>query len=891
MKNKSLVLIDGSSFVHRAYYALPNLKSPQGKPTGAIFGMINMIKQLQSRYPDSYFVCFFDVGGKTFRDEIHEEYKSNRKPMPTDLKEQLKYVYDIIEALGIHVIRKEGVEADDLIGSLAIRAKKRGLKVIIATSDKDFTQLVDDDIILVNTMNNEILDVKGVKEKFGVLPEQIIDYLSLVGDASDNIKGVEKCGPKTAKTWLSIYKNLDNIIEHSEEIKGVVGENLRKSLKWLKTAKELVTIKTDFDISAINDGFDKNFVDLKPKDKEEDKLKKYFEELGFKTWFNALSIKHSTNLSVEKVHSSEHIDYIENIEQIETLLHIVKERAHDKKNVMSIFILRTLNNKIDTIKYICIHYNNKVYFIKYLIKEDNELITEDSIIEKIDNYYVILNKILTSEIQKIVCDYKTNLHLLKNINVSLSNVVGDIFIANYVKDSQASNNILSIISEYLSLHKTSEDFSDEDCTTIVSNLNNIHEKILKSFNDKELTLYQDVELPLAKILYIMETNGIMIDVNKFKSLESKISLLIYNLMKKIHKECGEEFNINSTQQLSNILFNRLNIPTDGIKKNINAYSTDEESLKKIERKGYTIVAHILEYRNLSKLLNTYVSKLPKLVSHDNRLHTTFLQTIVATGRLSSVNPNLQNIPIKNELGKEIRSCFIASKGYSFICADYSQIELRILAHFSNDQHLIKAFEDNLDIHKITASEIFGKPLSDVTDIERSYGKIINFSIIYGKTVYGLSNELNVSKEKAKEYIDAYFNKFSQIRDFLDTLKVNAKKNGYVETLLGRKIYINNIDSKNKGIREAAMRFATNAPMQGSCSDIIKLAMIRINNFLEEKSTNARLLLQIHDELIIECPQDKVHMVKSHVTAIMTEIVSLKVPLKINIIEAKDWEQE
>lgn len=893
--DKTLILIDGSSFIFRAFHAMPNLTAPDNKPTGATYGIVNMLKQLLKKYDTPYWCCVFDAPGLTFRHEIYPEYKATRTKTPLELIPQFEDIYSIIPALGIPVIIESGVEADDVIGTLAMDARNTGYKVVIATGDKDFAQLVDDNIMLINTMNNELLDTNSVIAKFGVHPNQIIDYLTLVGDKVDNIPGVEKCGPKTANRWLTEYGSLENIINNAGKIGGIVGDNLRSTIVWLELAKTLITINTKLDLShIIPDGIE-NLTLTQPK---YDVLTKAYSNLGFKTWLRQINDNHAsqTNLTYQidtnNIHDEATVD--KNITPIKiesaTQLQQIIEQLIESGNIVSIHIATSLQSLL--IKSIFIATSKHLYIA---INEDvdgcNDLFTENS--DTKVNYNHELGKLLSSETPKIFINYKEVATICKNLGLNINNVIGDITLAHYILNSKNAHSIASIYKDIIDIDllDINKDKPLENNIIITQNSFTVLKIIESKLDNDELNLYKKIELPLAKVLVDIEHAGIKLDIAKFKMLENEICRQIKLLEDKIYILGNCAFNINSSKQLQDVLFNSLKLPTTGIRKNTNGYSTDEDSLKQLDTQGFEIAAYIIEYRGLSKLLNTYISKLPKLADINNKVHTTFEQAFVASGRLSSREPNLQNIPVKSGWGRRIRQCFIAEDEHVLICADYSQIELRILTHFSQDQNLIDAFNNNKDIHSITASDIFHKNIEDVTTDERRYAKTINFSLLYGKTVFGLANELNIDRATAKLYIDTYFAKYPKILQCMEGIKNFAREHGYVKTLFGRKIYLTNINTHNKVLREAEERLALNAPMQGTSADIIKIAMNKIYNWLIENNLQSKMILQVHDELILQVPKAEINIITENLAHLMTDgFSSLSVKLTIGIKIASNWDE-
>lgn len=910
----TVLLIDGSSFVFRAFHALPNLTAPDGSHTGATYGIINMLKQMQKKYTALRWGCVFDVKGGSFRNEIYPAYKAHRPPAPTELISQLKNIYNIISDLGIPVIMKTGFEADDIIGTIAVNAQKLGYKVLIATSDKDFAQLVNTQVTLINTMTDEILDEQGVLSKFGVAPSQIIDYLALIGDKIDNIPGVEKCGPKTAVKWLAQFQTLENLLTSQDEIAGVVGQNLRKAAKWLETGKTLVTIDTGVDLSDILPLGLENLVLSEPK---VDNLIQHYSQLGFKNWLRQLQSTTTTATtdlfnnpaqeSQNKTLDAEKNKCPDTIVQIANATEFAKVVTEIIKDNIPIALIAVPDNikQPNYLKHIFIGYKDHIYIVNNQIAAQDELFSD--ITPVTNDYHKIIGQLMASPTPKITANAKELFQMLSGMQLELNNVVGDVTLAHYVLDSRQPHSISYIFEQVLHMDvtdlpsnlskngKSSQLMIDatenniKNCTIICQNITLVEQILRNKLDQQELKLYSEIELPLAKLLTKIEANGIMVDVHKFKVLEQKLTLKLATLEHQIYALAGCAFNINSPKQLQDILFGQLKLPTQGLKKNSTGFSTDENTLSTLQKQGIEIATLLLEYRTLSKLLNTYIVKLPPLVDKQQRLHTTYDQTVVISGRLASRDPNLQNIPVRHDLGREIRQCFIAPAKHVLICADYSQIELRVLAHFSQDENLIYAFNHGLDIHSTTASQIFNKPIEDISRDERRYAKIINFSLLYGKSVFGLSNELDIDRATAKAYIDTYFAKYPKVLSCLDGLKQSAHTNGYVTTAFGRKIYLPSINSHNKIIRDAEERVSLNAPMQGTSADIIKIAMNNVERWLYQNKLATKLILQVHDELILEAPEAEVELVQQHIQALMTQNIELSVKLEVSVKTAPDWD--
>jgi DNA polymerase-1 len=935
--NKTILLIDGSSFIFRAFYAVKNLSAPNGMPTNAIYGIVNMLKQMQKKYTTTNWVCVFDAKGKTFRDEIYPEYKANRRETPDELKVQFPYIHELIADLGIPVIIQDGVEADDVIATIAKKYAALGYQILIATGDKDFAQIVDDKIILVNTMTNEILDHHGVIDKFGVRPDQIIDYLSLIGDSVDNVPGVHKCGPKTAQKWLTEFDSIANLIINQEKLSGVVGENLRQAIEWLPTAQKLITIDCQVNI----DSYDINRLEnLRLKSANWSKLAEVYRELNFRTWLkeaeaqlatitpataslvsNSSSIVSTTSDSIEEdsdlFSSNANSDYQQNIAPAPQNKHIAKiQTVAELQSVISMLITEAketafniyLDDNSNTSSQLCavaIISNTTLYLIELSNTNTQELLFADD--SETQQKLLILAKYWQSELPKICFDYKKQLYILAQYDISLNSVTGDLQLASYIQNSLQTNDLASIINriipqaqcqsyaEFLGKGAKRINFStlgaQEKLTFITANSQNIlevHQNILLSLSQEEQKLYLQVELPLAGLLFQLEKVGMKIDITRLKLLSQEMHDKLRKLEDSIQMQAKCVFNVNSPKQLQDILFNQLKLPTNGIKKNTSGYSTDEESLSILAAAGFSIADELLEYRYLNKLLNTYIDRLPEYADSEQLVHTSLEQTIVTSGRLSSKDPNLQNIPVRSDYGQAIRECFIVPDGCQLICADYSQIELRILAHISQDKNLIAAFNSGADIHLATASQIFHKPIEEISKDERRYAKSINFGLIYGKSVFGLAKELKIERAAAKLYIDNYFAQYPSVSAFMENIKKFAHRDGYVETIYGRKIYLANINSGNNILRQAEERLALNAPMQGSAADIIKIAMLNVNQWLAQEDLQTKMILQVHDELIFQVPNNEVEIVMANLARLMNEKTQLAVPLEVEVKAANNW---
>lgn len=926
-----ILLIDGSSFIFRAFYAVKNLTSPAGMPTNAIYGIVNMLKQMQKKYTTPYWVCVFDAKGKTFRDEIYPEYKANRRETPAELIVQFPYIHEIIADLGIPVIIQEGVEADDVIATIAKKYAAAGHKILIATGDKDFAQIVDDNITLVNTMTNEQLDREGIITKYGITPEQFIDYLSLIGDTIDNVPGVHKCGPKTAQKWLKEYQSIANLIINQDQLSGIVGDNFRSAIDWLPTAQKLITI----DCNVTVDNFDiHNLKNLSIKTSNWQKLAAVYRELNFRSWLkeaeaqlatlpqaaeptptliNAVQNSSSPVMDDDLFSQPPEITPVKitalarNIVQITTLaeLRTLVEQLPLITNTTAFNIfLEDYTDSSSAIAMVAIVGENNLYSIQLQASNHQELLFSE------DNDYTqkiaLLAQYWHSPLAKICYSHKQQCQILARHKIELINVRGDLELASYIQNSQQDHDLSAILKRettaslptladvlgkgakrrLFSSLTTEEQLSFANAMT--NNLLETEQQIISNFSAGELRLYREIELPLSGLLFKLEQHGILLDISRLKRLSAEMHAQLNHLENQIYQQSGQVFNINSPKQLQDILFNRLNLPVAGISKNTSGYSTNEEALSLLAEQGYSIADCLLEYRYLTKLLNTYIDRLPQLTDVKGFIHTTLEQTVVTSGRLSSRDPNLQNIPVRSHYGQAIRECFIAAPGHKLICADYSQIELRILAHISNDKNLIAAFNSDADIHAATASQIFNKPLTEISKDERRYAKSINFGLIYGKSVFGLAKELKIDRAEAKLYIDNYFANYPQVKAYMERIKDDAHRDGFVSTIYGRKIFLPNINAGNNILRQAEERLALNAPMQGSAADIIKLAMLNVNGYLEAHQLDSVMVLQIHDELIFHVPEHEVEIIQENLERLMSETTKLAVSLKVDVKAATNW---
>ena len=885
-----IILVDGSSYLYRAYHALPPLTNSKNQPTGAIKGVISMIKKILIDHPESPLAVVFDAKGKTFRHDMYSEYKANRPPMPEDLVQQIEPIHKIISLMGIKLIMIPGVEADDVIGTLAEQARQKKLNAVISTGDKDMTQLVCENVSVVNTMSGELLDESGVLKKFGVGPELITDYLALIGDKSDNVPGVDKVGPKTAVKWLNEYSDIQGVKENSESIGGKVGENLRSSIEMLDLAHELVKIKTDVQLEL-------GIEDLARLEPDTEKLTEIYKELEFNAWLQEVPEKKTTTT---KVNSS----YI-CISSQDLLEKVIKNAS--KAKTIAIDTETTGLDYMDTdLVGISLSYKpGEAYYIPINHQDDtvNQL--------KLNVVLDALKPVLESSKNKIIGqNIKFDRNVLAKYGINISSIKNDTMMMSYVLDASATRHNLDALSSYYLNYKTStfEDVAGKGVKQITFDQVPIEEATNYAAEDADITLrlYEElnpklesvaslkklndeIEIPLIEVLSEMEQNGAILNSKILSSQSKDLENRIKKLEKKAYEIAGEEFNLGSTKQLREIFFEKLNYRI--IKKTPRGQpSTDEKVLVELAEE-YELPGVLLEHRTLSKLKSTYTDKLPGQISETTgKVHTSFHQAVTTTGRLSSSDPNLQNIPIRTEDGRRIRQAFEPSKGHRFISADYSQIELRIMAHISKDVGLLQAFQEGEDVHSKTASEVFDVAIEEVTADLRRNAKAINFGLIYGISAFGLGKQLGISRNLAAEYMAMYFEKYPGVKKYMESTKDFASQNGYVETLFGRRLYLRDINASNAIRRQASERAAINAPVQGTAADIMKIAMIKTHQAIKAENVKAKLILQVHDELILDTPKKEIDSVINLLTDSMMGAASLDVPLEIDVGVGDNWDQ-
>lgn len=941
-----LVLVDGSSYLYRAFHAFPPLSNRFGEPTGAMYGVLNMLKSLISQVNPSHIAVVFDAKGKTFRDELFEQYKSHRPPMPDELRAQIQPLHAIIKALGIPLISIEGVEADDVIGTLAVQAAKDGKDVLISTGDKDMAQLVNDHIMLINTMNNTLLDREGVIEKYGIPPELIIDFLALMGDSVDNIPGVKGVGEKTALALLQGIGSLKQIYENLDQIATLSFRGAKNFAPKLEAEKAnadlsylLATIKTDVELEVTHDQ-----LLTQPQNRAE--LAQLFEHYEFKRWLNEVNQNANpvTQISAEKVPNNyQATQAVKNEEHFAAPVEIDRSKYEtvdtdakladwiEKLTSANIIAVDTETDSLDSMSanlvgisfalengeacYIPLGHKQKALPQQADMFGDDEAETEiaDELVKNQLNLTACLTQLKpileNSAIKKIGQNIKYDLTIFANYGIELQGVEFDTMIESYTLNSTGRHNMDDLAYRYLG-HETipfeelagkgknqltfdkieiakAAEYAAEDADVTMK----LHQVLWQKLSQEPelVKLFNEIEMPLVSVLSRIERNGVLIDPTKLLTQSAEIEKRLNEVEQLVHTEAGQVFNLASTKQLQEILFDKLGLPV--LKKTPKgAPSTNEEVLDELAQQGHLVPKLLMEHRGLSKLKSTYTDKLPQLINaKTGRVHTSYNQAVTATGRLSSSDPNLQNIPIRNEEGRRIRQAFVAREGYKIVAADYSQIELRIMAHLANDEGMIKAFAEGKDIHRATAAEIFGVALDEVTSEQRRSAKAINFGLIYGMSSFGLSNQLGIGRAEAQKYMDLYFQRYPAVQQFMTDIREVAAEKGYVETLFGRRLYLPDIKSSNAILRKAAERVAINAPMQGTAADIIKVAMIGIDKAIHSDD-EIKMIMQVHDELVFEVKADKIEHYSQLIKAEMEKAISLKVPLIAEVGIGDNWDE-
>ena len=898
MSDSKLVLVDGSSYLYRAYHALPKLTSSRGEPTGAIHGVLSMILKLAKEQETEHFAVIFDAPGKTFRDEMFDEYKANRPPMPDDLRLQIDPLLEAVPAMGLPMLRIEGVEADDVIGTLCRQAAADGMQVLVSTGDKDMTQLVDKNITLVNTMSGTLLDRDGVKKKFDVFPEQIIDYLGLVGDSSDNIPGVPRVGAKTAAKWLNQYGSVASIIENADEITGKVGESLRENLDQLKLSQDLATIRQDVDLLLAPRELKRSAGDSKT-------LRALYKRLELKTLLRQLDSDSNEGTAQETPKTRSKGKYQTVLKQSDFDAWLKKI---DKAELTAIDTETTSINYMQA-ELVGISLSVKTGEAAYIpVAHDYpgapQQLSRESVLNSLKAF------LEDPEKKKVGHHLKYDAHIFARYGIALRGMQFDSMLESYVLNSVATRHDMDSTARfYLDIDTIHfEDVAGKGAKQLTFNQIDLEQAAPYAAEDADITLklhehlwgelqktdalknvYLEIEQPLVPILLGMEETGVLIDRDMLRKQGGELAKKMADLEASAHELAGAPFNLGSPKQLQELLFGQLGLPV--VRKTPKGQpSTAEDVLQELAQE-YELPRVILDYRSVSKLKSTYTDKLPEQIAADTgRVHTSYHQAVAATGRLSSTDPNLQNIPIRTPEGRRIRQAFIAPDGTVLLAADYSQIELRIMAHLSGDAGLLDAFAGDRDVHKATAAEVFGLDPNDVTADHRRSAKAINFGLMYGMSAFGLGKQLGISRHEAQEYVDLYFDRYPGVKKFMDDIREQARKSGFVETVFGRRLYLPDINDRNAPRRQYAERSAINAPMQGTAADIIKRAMIAVQHWLDESSAPARMVMQVHDELVFEVAEDSVDEVRAEVVALMSAAAELAVPLKVDAGVGTNWDQ-
>jgi DNA polymerase-1 len=914
MSEKTLLLVDGSSYLYRAYHAMPDLRGPEGVPTGAIHGMVAMLKKLREQFPAEHAACVFDAPGPTFRDDWYPAYKANRAPMPDALREQIVPIHEVVRLLGWPVLVPPGIEADDAIGTLARVASETGHDVVISTGDKDLAQLVNEKVTLINTMSNERLDIEGVKAKFGVPPERIVDYLTLIGDTVDNVPGVDKVGPKTAAKWIADFGSLDGVVAAADSIKGVAGENLRKALDWLPTGRKLITVVTDCDLGAqVPQWPALEALALREVDREG--LLAFYDRFGFRSWRKELegslgivSAPPPPLRAAEGEAPPPAIDLAREYETISTWERL--DAWLDRLLAADLVALDTETDSLEPMK-------ARIVGISFAVEpgraayvplahsgpDSPEQLPMQAVLDKLRPWLEDGSKL------KLGQNVKYDRHVLANAGITVRGYAHDTLLQSYVLEAHKTHGLEALAERHLGRKGLSyEDLCGKGANQIPFAQVDVARATEYSGEDSEMTLhvhqvllprveaeaglrfiYEQIEMPVSEVLARVERNGVLIDAAVLARQSQELAERMVALEQEAYGLAGQPFNMGSPKQIGEILFGKLGLPVKK-KTATGAPSTDEEVLQELAA-DYPLPAKILDHRSLAKLKGTYTDKLPLMVNAaTGRVHTNYAQAVAVTGRLASNDPNLQNIPIRTPEGRRVREAFVAPPGHQLMSADYSQIELRIMAHISEDPALLRAFERGLDVHRATASEVFGVAVDEVSSEQRRYAKVINFGLIYGMGAFGLANNLGIEQKAAKDYIDKYFARFAGVKRYMDETKARAAERGYVETMFGRRIYLPEIRGGNGPRKAGAERQAINAPMQGTAADLIKLAMIAVQKALDSEQRATRMVMQVHDELVLEVPQAEEAWAREAIPRLMAGVAQLKVPLVAEVGVGANWDQ-
>jgi DNA polymerase-1 len=936
MTEQTLLLVDGSSFLYRAFHALPDMRSPSGEPAGAVYGIVGMLRRLRTdgklHEGATLGAVVFDAPGPTFRDAWYPEYKANRKSMPEDLARQIPVIHELVRALGWPLLMPAGIEADDVIATLAREARERAMRTVVATGDKDLAQIVDERTVLVNTMSTqggppERLDPAGVMARFGVPPGRIVDWLTLVGDAVDNVPGVEKVGPKTAVKWLEQYGSLDGVVAHAGSIAGVAGQNLRKALDWLPVARRLVTVKTDCDLAGHLDDFS---ADLRLRDEDPLALRELFTRCGFRSWLRELDeaagAARGSLVPARDGRAGAAFASMPGapgpgpaattVEPAPDPVYamITDEAALDgwleRVRAASLVALDTETTSLDPMAARLVGISLSVApWEGCYIPLAHDYAGAPAQLDTATVLARLRPWLEDPAAAKVGQNLKYDAHVLENHGIRLAGIVHDTLLQSYVLEAHRSHDMDSLAARHLGRRTiTYDEITGKGATRIPFSQVSVEQATRYAAEDAEVTLqlhqalhpsvladtglafvYQRIEMPALRVLQRMERAGVLVDAGLLAAQSEELGRRLLELEAKVHEAAGQPFNLGSPKQLGEILFERQGLPV--LKKTASgAPSTDEEVLAKLAE-DYPLPRLLLDWRGLAKLKSTYTDKLPRMINAaTGRVHTQFSQAVAVTGRLASSEPNLQNIPVRTPEGRRIREAFIAPPGHLLVSADYSQIELRIMAHLSGDEGLLAAFGQGLDVHRATAAEIFAVPAAEVSAEQRRYAKVINFGLIYGMSAFGLASNLGIERDAARHYIERYFARYPGVRRYMDSTRDRARAQGYVETVFGRRLWLPEINSPNGPRRQAAERAAINAPMQGTAADLIKLAMIAVHDWIEAEAAPARLVLQVHDELVLEVPEPALPAVRERLAALMTGVAQLAVPLEVEVGAGANWER-
>ncbi|QEI07346.1 DNA polymerase I [Pigmentiphaga aceris] len=903
--NKTLLLVDGSSYLYRAFHAMPDMRNAQGEPTGALYGVINMLRRLRSDHKADYIACVFDARGKTFRDDLYVEYKANRASMPEDLGRQIEPIFQAVRALGWPVIAVEGVEADDVIGTLAVQARALDVHTIVSTGDKDLAQLVNDHVTLVNTMSSETLDPPRVLEKFGVPPDRIVDYLMLTGDTVDNVPGVEKVGPKTAAKWITQYGSIEALIAQADGVKGVAGENLRKAISNFPLTRELLTVKLDCDLSA----HVKDLEALRPAEPDNVALTGLYERYGFRTW-----LRDVTGDTERVPEGDARMPDGPPPAPVETNYQTIQDWAGfdrwlEKIRAAELVALDTETTSLSEMEArivgisLAVAPGEACYIpLAHRSMDSGEQLPLEEVLARLKPW------LEDDKAPKLLHNAKYDTHVFANADISLRGVAHDTMLQAYVLESHRGVGLQDLAKRWLGREGVTYEsicgkgakqigfdevaidiaaqYSSEDSDFTLQ----VHQVLYPKIEaDAKLKCIYDIEMPASRVLTIIERNGVAIDAAALGRQSHALGQKMIEMEAKAYELAGQPFNLNSPKQLGEILFGKLGLPV--VKKTASgAPSTDEDVLSKLAQ-DYPLPATLMEYRGVSKLKSTYTDKLPKMINPaTNRVHTRYSQAAVVTGRLASSDPNLQNIPVRTAEGRQVREAFVAPAGRQIVSADYSQIELRIMAHLSGDENLLSAFARGDDVHRATGGEIFSVKPEDVTSEQRRYAKVINFGLIYGMSAFGLAANLNIGRDAAKLYIDRYFERYPGVARYMENTRQQAREHGYVETVFGRRLWLPEINSPNGPRRQGAERAAINAPMQGTAADLIKLAMVAVQDWLSAEQLGSRIVMQVHDELVLEVPDEELELIRGRLPALMCGVAALDVPLVAEVGSGSNWEQ-